>query len=153
MRRAAVCAAVLAAGALGWALWPPDPTPYEVYAAPAVRVDVRPASTAYADEAETAEELAPLVEAYVQRLARGDAADLAELGDPRYRGQEAEARKWIAAYGEPAAGGITAEVSSDVPYLAGIHLTFPDGTSQQVSAFRTDGVWGLAMGEAVGEGY
>ncbi|MEU6486929.1 hypothetical protein [Streptomyces sp. NPDC046887] len=124
-----------------------------MYASPAVRVTVQTAPDAYPDEVELAEELTPLVQAYVQRVGVGDPRRLAELANPHYKGEEAEARRWIEEYRQSAGGSVTAKVASNVPYLAGVELSFSDGRRQQLSVYRADGVWGLAMGEPVREPY
>ena len=98
---------------------------------------------------ETADDVALLVKVYVQRLEVGDAADLARIGTPWYKGREKAAQQLITRYGADAGEPVKAIVQDPaVPYLAQVELRFSNGQRQMMELTRDhDDVWWLDMGQ------
>ncbi|MFE5589938.1 hypothetical protein [Streptomyces sp. NPDC056549] len=144
---ATACALFLGAAALAWWQYR-DPAPYTLRASPAVTVTVRPAESEYPEAEEVADEAELLIKAYVQRLAAGDAAGLADLGAPWYTGRRKAAEDLVADYRGVAEQPVVATVDDPVvPYLAVVDIRFTGGKGQTLYLSRADGVWWIELGE------
>ncbi|MET9453119.1 hypothetical protein [Streptomyces cinerochromogenes] len=144
---AAALAVVLTAAVGTWWLLR-DPAPYALRKTPAVDVTVHAVTSDYPEAGELAGDVDPLLKVYVQRLAAGDATDLARLGAPWYTGRERAARQLISRYGAQAGEPVDALVRDPVvPYLAAVELRFGDGRRQEVRLTRDDHVWWLQLGD------
>ncbi|WP_426361976.1 hypothetical protein [Streptomyces sp. E-08] len=144
---ATACALFLGAAAIAWWQYR-DPAPYTLRASPAVTVTVRPAESEYPDAEEVAGEAELLIRAYVQRLAAGDAAGLADLGAPWYTGRRKAAEDLVADYRAVAEQPVDAIVDDPaVPCLAVADILFTGGKRQTLYLTRADGVWWIELGE------
>lgn len=124
-----------------------DPTPYTLRKTPAVHVSIHVTTSKYPESKKLADDVAPLVKVYVQRLRAGDSAELARIGAPWYTGRERAAQQLITRYGAPAGEPVDVLVQDPVvPYLATVELRFGDGQRQVVQLTRGGDVWWLRLG-------
>ncbi|MGW1146485.1 hypothetical protein ACWD6I_15840 [Streptomyces sp. NPDC002454] len=144
----AVLLLVLGGASAGW-WWLRDTTPYALWDAPAVDVEIRAEDSPYPEAAELLDEVDLIVRAYVQRLGAGDAEELARLGAPWYTGRESAARRLVAEHGSRAAGPVRAVVLDPVvPEFASVRLDYLDGTRQTLHLSEDDdGVWWVGIGD------
>ncbi|MGW1067146.1 hypothetical protein ACWD4F_21835 [Streptomyces aureus] len=138
--------AVLAVAATTWWLLR-DPAPYALQKSPAVQVTVHTAKSDYPEVKGLADDVDQLVKVYIQRLAAGDAADLARIGAPWYTGRERAAQQLIDQYGAQAGEPVEALVQDPVvPNLAVVEIHFANGQRQALQLSRDDDVWWLQLG-------